>query len=141
MKHSRWRWVLGAVAVLLLVGAAAGLNRAKDTSAGTGYSAHELCTRTLVSGQSMDLVRTRYVEPKVAPLPMIWQLYTGSDAVTVKTWLPTLEHPRTAILAWTGRRSARNRSCRRPIWWATHARGRSVKRTRRARSQASPCAR
>jgi CubicO group peptidase (beta-lactamase class C family) len=97
MKRSKWRWVLGAVAVLVLLGVAGGLNRAKDTSAGTGYSAWELCTRTLQSGQSLDLVRTRYVETKVAPLPTIWQLDVGAAAVTVRTLLPTLEHPRTAI--------------------------------------------
>jgi CubicO group peptidase (beta-lactamase class C family) len=91
------RWVLAVVAVLVSLGVAGGLNRAKDTSAGTGYSAWELCTRTLQSGQSLDLVRTRYVETKVAPLPAIWRLDTGADAVTVNTWLPTLEHPRTAI--------------------------------------------
>jgi CubicO group peptidase (beta-lactamase class C family) len=93
----KWRWMMGVVVVLVLLGIAGGLDRAKDTSAGTGYSAWELCTRTLQSGQSLELVRTRYLEPKVAPLPTIWQLDVGTQAVTVKTALPTLEHPRTAI--------------------------------------------
>jgi CubicO group peptidase (beta-lactamase class C family) len=97
MKRSKWPWVLGAVVMLVLLGVAGGLSRAKDTSAGTGYSAWELCTRTLQSGQSLELVRTRYVEPKVAPLPTIWQLDTSAQAATVKTWLPGLEQPRTAI--------------------------------------------
>jgi len=94
----RGLWVVAATAVLVLViVAAVGLNRAKDISAGNGYSALDLCSRTLVSGQSLELVRTRFVEPKVAQLPQIWELDIQPASVTVSTVLPGMSNPRTAI--------------------------------------------
>lgn len=93
----KWRWVLGGIGLLAALGAGIGLYRARDIPAGNGYSALELCSRTLLSKQSLELVRTRYVEPKVAPLPSIWKLDAGPTAVSVRTGLPGLENPRTAI--------------------------------------------
>jgi CubicO group peptidase (beta-lactamase class C family) len=90
-------WALAGLAVLLVIAAAIGLNRAKDISAGNGYSALELCTRTLVSGQSLELVQKRFVEPKVAQLPQIWKLDIQPTSVTVSATLPGMANPRTAI--------------------------------------------
>ncbi len=95
-----WQKRLGVVALVLVV--AAGIGRsvgpARDIPAGTGYAAMDLCTRTMQSQQPLDVVRKRYVEPRVRPLPLIWNvdMQAGSH-VTVSSLLPTLRHPRTAI--------------------------------------------
>jgi CubicO group peptidase (beta-lactamase class C family) len=71
---------------------------ARDIPAGTGYSAWELCTRTMHSGETFDHVRARYVEPKVQPLPSIWSVaLEPGGSVEVRCRVPTLSHDRTAV--------------------------------------------
>lgn len=90
-------WIV-LLCVFALLGVARSFGPAKDISAGTGYAAWDLCTRTMQSGEPLELVRTRYVEPKVQPLPRIWSVgYKAGEQVEVHTVLPTLQHPRTAI--------------------------------------------
>ncbi|MDD9935195.1 MAG: serine hydrolase, partial [Myxococcales bacterium] len=100
MTRTTWA-VAGAVTLLLGTGAYAGLSDGKsvrDIPAGTGYAAHELCTRTMHSGESYEHVLTRYIEPKVAPLPRFWNVeHTPERAIAVRTWLPLLGNPRSAI--------------------------------------------
>ena len=98
MKSRKRVWIAAVLASLMgLLGAGRSLGPAKDIPAGTGYSALELCTRTLQSGESVEHVRVRYLEPKVQPLPLLWGIDTRPDAVAVRSVLPTLEHLRTAI--------------------------------------------
>ncbi|MCG8589548.1 MAG: beta-lactamase family protein [Proteobacteria bacterium] len=81
----------------LLVGARY-VGPARDIPAGTGYAAHDLCSRTMHMGQPLERVREDYVAPKVRQLPYFWQIdYRAGEAVRVSTWLPTLERARTAI--------------------------------------------
>jgi CubicO group peptidase (beta-lactamase class C family) len=96
--RKRW-WIIGALScVLVLLGAARSFGPANDIPAGTGYSAWDLCTRTMQSGEALEHVRTRYVEPKVRPLPNLWQIdVRPGEAVAVSTVLPTLKHERVAI--------------------------------------------
>ncbi|HEX7479226.1 MAG TPA: serine hydrolase [Polyangiales bacterium] len=68
-----------------------------DISAGTGYAAWELCTKTLQTGDSFEHVQRAYVEPKVYPLPLLWELTRGDDQVRVGTRIPGLGHARTAL--------------------------------------------
>jgi hypothetical protein len=85
------------VAVLLVVGLSRGKSLG-DIPAGTGYSALDLCSRTMLSGEPDAQVRTLYIEPKVQPLPMFWRIeQSPKQRVTVSTSLPLLGHPRTAI--------------------------------------------
>jgi len=95
------RFWLGLVVVIVVVGAgvrATGGHSVDDIPAGTGYSSWELCTRTLVSGEDFDHVRTSYVEPKVSPLPRLWAVdRSRPNAVAVSTRLPLLTHARAAI--------------------------------------------
>jgi CubicO group peptidase (beta-lactamase class C family) len=100
MKRFRIQILLLAVAVGLAVwiaNAAAG-HSPRDIPSGTGYSALDLCTRTLHSREPLEQVRTRYVEPKVNPLALIWSVdYAAGEHVRVQTILPWLSHPRSAI--------------------------------------------
>jgi CubicO group peptidase (beta-lactamase class C family) len=103
MKRKTWsRLGMGialalAVVVALSAGASTG-HGVRDISAGTGYAALELCTRTLQSGEAFEHVRKQYVEPKTQPLSRIWQLdYRPGVAVRVSTRLPFLANERVAI--------------------------------------------
>ncbi|MGD8860641.1 MAG: serine hydrolase [Myxococcales bacterium] len=69
-----------------------------DIPAGTGYAALDLCSRTMVTGEPPEQVRTRYLEPRVQPLPNYWEVERVVEQyVAVSTWLPGLEHRRRAI--------------------------------------------
>jgi CubicO group peptidase (beta-lactamase class C family) len=69
-----------------------------DIPAGTGYAALDLCSRAMLSGEEFNFVRTRFVEPKVRPLPHFWKVdYEPGVRVSVSTSLPLLASPRTAI--------------------------------------------
>jgi CubicO group peptidase (beta-lactamase class C family) len=96
-RRSRWPW-LALAALLAVLAVSRSFGPARDIPAGTGYAALELCTRSMQSGEPFDQVRTRYVEPKVKPLPQIWSLqHEPFVRVEVSTVLPTLAHPRAAI--------------------------------------------
>lgn len=99
MKSRKRFWILGGLgSVFVLLGAGRSFGPAKDIPAGTGYSAWELCTRTMQSGENIDHVRVHYLEPKVQPLPKLWHIAVRSgEAVEVRSVLPTLEHARVAI--------------------------------------------
>lgn len=60
----------------LLLGAITSANAGLITTAeaGLGYASWELCTRTLVSGDSFVRVRDQYAAPIVEPLPWIWTI-------------------------------------------------------------------
>lgn len=77
------RIALTTVALALLQPALAGTASASDVlsglestiqsiPSGTGYTAHDLCTRINVSGDDFVRVRDVYVAPKVKPLPSFW---------------------------------------------------------------------
>jgi CubicO group peptidase (beta-lactamase class C family) len=99
MKRTTWLLVSGTLigAVLLAVGVSRGKS-VGDIPAGTGYTALDLCSRTMLSGEPAEWVRTRYVEPKVQPLPLFWKVaLEPGRGVTVRTWLPFFAEPRTAV--------------------------------------------
>lgn len=94
------RGALAAVALLLVGSVVTGLHGKGigDIPAGTGYAAQDLCSRTMVSKESPGVVLSRYLEPKVEPLPAFWQVQrVPEQRVVVRTWLPFLSHERTAI--------------------------------------------
>lgn len=96
---SKWFWTsVGVAAFGALLGGVRVFGPGKDVPAGTGYSALELCTRTLHSREDFERVKARFVAPKVGPLPFVWQIERGAQRVEVKTSLPTLESPRVAVL-------------------------------------------
>jgi hypothetical protein len=91
-----WVSLIGLFVVVLL--GARSFGPARDIPAGNGYSAWELCTRTMQSGEKFEHVRTHYVEPKVQPLPDIWAIaHVPATRVEVSTRLPTLKHARAAL--------------------------------------------
>src|SRR5690242_7428893 len=97
----RARWIVLAalpIAIALIAqGAMAGHSPA-DIPAGTGYSALDMCTRTMQSGETLEHVRSVYVEPKVDPLQRFWNVeYVRGQRVRVSTRLPLLAEPRSAV--------------------------------------------
>jgi CubicO group peptidase (beta-lactamase class C family) len=97
MKFRRALWILTTA---LLVGAttAFALGPARDIPIGTGYSALELCTRTMQSGESPEHVIAHYLKPKVRPLPAIWEIdYEPGRRVEVRTKVPLLHQPGAAV--------------------------------------------
>lgn len=95
----RWLASLAAfTSVALLYAAITGDKSVDDIPSGTGYAALDLCSRTMLSAEPAEQVSTRYVEPKVTPLPLFWSVdLAPKDHVTVGTWLPFFGHPRTAV--------------------------------------------
>lgn len=113
MRETRWTMrpgaaKLGAVCALVAqitggtmagqtVARAATLNQ--QLSSATGYAAHEICTRTLLSGDDFTRVKKALVAPAVEPLALVW-LVDHDAAVgqtTVKTWLPWSANPSVAV--------------------------------------------
>jgi len=80
-----------------VLGAALSLGPGKHAPAGTGYTALELCTRSLHSGEDFERVQTRFIAPKVSPLPHVWAIRHDAARVTVETTLPALGHARVAV--------------------------------------------
>ncbi len=76
---------------------AATLNQ--QLSSATGYAAHEICTRTLLSGDDFTRVKKALVAPAVDPLGLVWLVDHDPAAAqtTVKTWLPWAANPSVAI--------------------------------------------
>jgi CubicO group peptidase (beta-lactamase class C family) len=97
MKSRVLKALLIVAGIALALGIGRDVGRAKDIPAGTGYAAHELCTRISHMGQPKDQVLTRYTEPKVYPLPYLWSVDIERARVGVESILPTLHHPRAAI--------------------------------------------
>jgi hypothetical protein len=90
--------VASLVGAGLLIELAVSGHGPSDVPAGTGYAALDLCSRTMQSGEPFDFVRTRFVEPKVRPLPHFWKVdYEPGVRVAVSTDLPLLASARTAI--------------------------------------------
>jgi CubicO group peptidase (beta-lactamase class C family) len=97
MKNPR-RLLLLVPAVIALGGLLTSAASIRDIAPGTGYSALELCTRTMLSGEAFHHVRAHYVEPKVRPLPLIWRVeYVPQLKVSVSTRLPLLAEQRVAV--------------------------------------------
>jgi CubicO group peptidase (beta-lactamase class C family) len=92
-------WIgVGALGLAGLLTAAGALGPAKDISSGTGYSAWDLCTRTMQSGEPYAQVLESFVAPKVRPLPQMWSIeYQAGVRVEVACTLPTLHYPRAAV--------------------------------------------
>jgi CubicO group peptidase (beta-lactamase class C family) len=93
------RWI-GALVGLGIAGgavAAMGGRGPSDIPAGTGYAALELCSKTFQSGMPFAQVQERYAAPEVKPLPLVWEIAQGADTVEVRTRVPLLAHPRTAL--------------------------------------------
>ncbi|MAL99543.1 MAG: hypothetical protein CL583_13955 [Alteromonadaceae bacterium] len=69
-----------------------------DIPVGTGYTAHDLCSRTNVSGDQYERVLEEYIRPKVQPLPYIWSIDAEpGKRVEVQTFVPFLTHKRIAL--------------------------------------------
>lgn len=69
-----------------------------DIPAGTGYTAHDLCTRMNVSEDRYWRIRVDYVAPKVQPLPLLWDIdVLDGILVDVHTHVPFLTHRRLAV--------------------------------------------
>lgn len=89
---------MGTASAADLIGSATKNLNAGTITAGTGFTSHDLCTRVMVSGDSVLNVKLNYLVPKVWPLPLIWDVnFYAGDRVTTKTILPLLDFPRTAI--------------------------------------------
>lgn len=70
----------------------------EDMPVGMGYAAWDLCTRVLASGDDLQRVRALYTEPKVAPLPWVWQVAVQpGDSVGLNTLLPLQRMHRVAV--------------------------------------------
>lgn len=90
-------WV-GTASAADLIGSATKTLNPGTITAGTGFTSHDLCTRAMVSGDSVLNVKMNYLVPKVWPLPLVWDVsFYAGDRVTTKTRIPFLEFPRTAI--------------------------------------------
>lgn len=91
-------WSLGLLSASGVLVTATSGHTIGDIPAGTGYAAADLCSRTLQSRQSFDVVRERYVVPRVTPLERIWEIERGDGKrVAVRTRLPALGHERVAV--------------------------------------------
>ena len=62
------------IALAFTLGACSSVKKVADTKLGTGYSAHELCSRLFVSGESQYSVIEEAIAPKVYPLKSFWHL-------------------------------------------------------------------
>ncbi|MAL97881.1 MAG: hypothetical protein CL583_05455 [Alteromonadaceae bacterium] len=97
MAHPSFRALVAGLCLLTLPS----LSHASildDIPAGTGYTAHDLCTRMDVSEDRYWRVRVDYVAPKVQPLPLLWDIDVLSGTlVEVRTYLPFLTHRRLAV--------------------------------------------
>lgn len=95
------RPVLGILAVLFMGLSSPTSSTASlldDIPAGTGYTAWEMCTRVIASGDDYWRVRLQYAGPKVQPLPWVWDVdYYPGAKVAVRSVVPLLMHQRVAI--------------------------------------------
>jgi len=95
------KWIsiaVGAVLVVLVFSRVMNGKSVGDIPAGTGYAALDLCSRTELSGEPAAHVLAHYIEPKVAPLPLVWSLaHEAGERVSVSTRLPFMRHERVAI--------------------------------------------
>lgn len=64
------------------------VKKVADTKLGTGYSAHELCSRLFVSGESQQTVIEQAIAPKVYPLKSFWHLDINVHDKTVSVSAP-----------------------------------------------------
>lgn len=93
-----WRRRLVWVCLSTLMAQGAQANLIDDIPAGTGYAALEMCTRSMQSQDNYWRVRWLYTVPKVQPLPAVWMVdYLPSIKVSVRSWVPLISNPRTAI--------------------------------------------
>lgn len=113
MRGQRWMMRPGAArvgAVCALVAQTMGVMMAGQTvaraatlnqqlSSATGYAAHEICTRTLLSGDDFTRVKKALVAPAIEPLGLVWLIDHDPAAAqtTVKTWLPWAANPSVAV--------------------------------------------
>jgi CubicO group peptidase (beta-lactamase class C family) len=100
MKYFRFSRFSLAFGLFAMLGAAPAANAGllDDLPIGTGYSAWELCTRVLHSGDELSRVQPNYLAPKVSPLPYLWRVDVAEQQVEVKTWVPFLSDTRAAVL-------------------------------------------
>jgi CubicO group peptidase (beta-lactamase class C family) len=100
MKNNRHLAVLpNAVLACALLGPTAShalnvISLIKSMPAGTGYSAWDLCSRSIEAGEDFAYVKAHYTAPKVPPLPIFWAISPASNKVSVSAALLT---PRSAI--------------------------------------------
>jgi len=69
----------------------------EDIPVGLGYAAQDLCSRTLVSADNFSRVKRLYVEPKVPPLPYLWDIDRHRDEVQASVHIPLIADSRTAV--------------------------------------------
>lgn len=94
------KWALPPLVIVGLVGALTAWqwDLVQDIPIGNGYAAHEICTRALHSGGDFTHVKEVITAPKVAPLPLFWNVrQSAPDAVEVGVYLPIPGATRTAL--------------------------------------------
>lgn len=97
-RPKTWQLAALALAIPVVLGAPRQLELVRDIPIGTGYTAAELCTRTLYSGDEFARVRDDFIAPKVRPLPKLWRLQAAAgDTISVTTILPLPHDDRAAI--------------------------------------------
>jgi hypothetical protein len=69
-RLSKTRLILSSCLLLTLPGC----DRLKDLPVGKGFSAKYLCSAVFNSGFDADLVKKRFIAPKVQPLPLVWDV-------------------------------------------------------------------
>lgn len=89
--------VTGGMMAGQTVARAATLNQ--QLASATGYAAHEICSRTLLSGDDFSRVKKALVAPAVEPLGLVWLVDHDAAAAqtTVKTWVPWSANPSLAV--------------------------------------------
>ena len=76
---------VAALITLIALIPLSGCDKIKDLQSGKGFSAKYMCSYLFNSGLDEDLVKNRFVAPKVQPLPFFWQIDIDYEnkAVTV----------------------------------------------------------
>ncbi|WP_420589073.1 serine hydrolase domain-containing protein [Bacterioplanoides sp.] len=64
------------------------IQKVADTNLGTGYTAHELCSRLFISGEDEQVILERVVKPKVFPLQYVWNLDIDKQQKVVSVSAP-----------------------------------------------------
>ncbi|RXJ73579.1 hypothetical protein CS022_08740 [Veronia nyctiphanis] len=76
-----------------------GINRLGEIDLGTGYAAHELCSRLFISGESQESIVANVIEEKTYPLTWVWDVEVNERKKTVSVSAPFFDgfHKKTAV--------------------------------------------
>ena len=76
------------IAALAAMTGCSAIQKVADTNLGTGYTAHELCSRLFISGEDEQVILERVVKPKVFPLQYVWNLDIDKQQKVVSVSAP-----------------------------------------------------